>query len=91
MSIQTPIYITFALNLLTSIAKRWIYPRFGVVGVQAFLFVLALIGAAYWMYKEQVPGLEAVIGAAIALFSMAVAFYEVLLQHIPVLKGPPVE
>ena len=86
-----PLYIMFAINILTSIVKRWIFPKWGAFGTQVFAFALALIGATYWMYSSQVPGLEAVVAGAIGLFSLAVTFYEVILQHIPLFKGPALE
>ncbi len=86
-----PLYLVFGINILTSIVKRWIYPKFGVVGTQVFGFVLAFIGALYWTYKAKIPGLENLITSAVALFALAVAFYEVILQHVPIFKGPSLE
>ena len=86
-----PLYIIFAINIVTSIVKRWIFPKWGAIGTQVFAFGLALIGAVYWTYSSQVPGLEAIVASAIGLFSLAVTFYEVILQHIPLFKGPALE
>lgn len=86
-----PIYIVFAINILTSVVKKWIFPKWGKFGVQLFVFALALIGAAYLTYEAQIPGLSAVVAAAFGLFSLAVTFYEVILSYIPIFKQSPVE
>lgn len=88
---MTEIAIIFSVNLVTSIVKRWVYPKWGATGVQAVAFVLALLGALYYTYKNNVPGLEHVVMETLAIFSLSVTLYEVILQHIPVFKGPPVE
>lgn len=78
--------IVFAVNVLTSILKRWIYPRFGALGVQATAFILAFIAAIYVTWKSAVPGLEAYVINGLMVFSLAVTFYEVVLSHLPVFK-----
>ena len=79
--------IAFAINVLTSLMKKYIYPRFGKIGIQVVAFVLALIGAWYFIYGQHIESFAAWVTAAFALFSIAVTFYEVILQHIPVFKG----
>jgi len=74
--------ITLIINVATSLLKQFVYPRFGKLGVQIFAFACALIAALYVTYKEQFPGLEEFIITVLAIFSMAVAFYEVVLQNI---------
>jgi len=75
--------IVFAINVFTSIIKTWIYPKFGAIGVQVTVFALALVGAAYVSYGDAYPSARDFIISAISLFSLAVAFYEVILSHIP--------
>jgi uncharacterized membrane protein len=65
--------LAFLVNVLTSLVKNFIQPKFGSIGVQVFAFILALIGAFYILY-----------GAAGAIFSVAVAYYEVILNKISV-------
>lgn len=79
--------LTFAVNVATAVLK-WLTGRIGKLGTQIVVFALALVAALFWTYQEQVPGLAAVIAAAIGIFSMAVAFYEVVLSRIPFFKGP---
>lgn len=85
--------VAFGVNVLTSVLKRWVYPRFGALGVQVTAFVLALIGAWYWLYGQNITQLSTIVTAAVALFSLAVALYEVILRHLPFfrVKEPEVE
>lgn len=68
----------FIINVLTWIFKSWVWPRFGKTGVQAIVFFFALIGAAYINYGNMFAGAETYVASVIALFSLAVALYEVL-------------
>lgn len=79
--------IVLVINVLTSLIKNWIKPKFGTTGVHVFVFALALIGAGYMSYKDSFPHLATYVASAGALFSLAVAFYEVILSHIPAFKG----
>lgn len=84
---MSEVAIVFGVNVLTSILKRWIEPKFGKIGVQVTVFILALIAAVYLSYGKMIVGLSDVIAGAIGLFSLSVALYEVLLKHIGVFKG----
>jgi len=88
---MTEIALVFLVNAITSVVKRWIFPKYGKFGVQVIAFALATIGAVYYTYHNEIPGLQNVVAAAISLFSLAVAFYEVILQYIPLFKGPAIE
>jgi hypothetical protein len=83
--------LILVINVVSSLLKRWIYPRFGKNGVQVTIFILALIGAVYWTYGKDIVGIEQVVGTAIALFSMAVAIYEVILSRLNIFKQPELE
>lgn len=87
---MTEAALVLAVTILTSFIKRWVYPKYGAIGTQVTAFVLALIGAIYYTYAQNIPGLKEVVTFAIGLFSISVAFYEVILQHIPIFKGPDV-
>ena len=76
----------FGINILTSVLKRWVYPTFGSFGVQVVAFVLASIGAVYFLYGGQYPGLTNLVTSAGVIFSTSVAFYEVVLKHLSVFK-----
>lgn len=78
--------IALLINVVSSGLKDFVYPRFGKMGVQATVFVAALIGATYFLYKDFVPGLEGYIVAALTLFSTAVTIYEILLSRLTVFK-----
>lgn len=86
MTILTAGALVFAVNILTSVLKRWIYPTFGGIGVQVVAFVLATIGALYVLYAGQYPGLVHLVETGGLIFSTSVAFYEVVLQHLSVFK-----
>lgn len=79
--------IVFLVNVVSSVVKRWIYPKFGKIGVQVLVFAASVVGALYWTYRHEIPGLEAIVIQAAAIFVIAVSFYEVILQHIPFFKA----
>lgn len=79
--------VAFAVNLLTSIVKKYVYPRYGKVGVQFVAFALAFIGAWYFIYGQQIESLSKFVVSALGIFSMSVTFYEVILQNLPWFKS----
>jgi hypothetical protein len=74
--------LAFAINILTSVVKNFILPKFGEIGIHVFAFALATIGALYFLYSDMIPGFSQAVQAAIAVFTTAVAFYEVVLKHL---------
>lgn len=74
--------ITFAVNILTSLLKRWVYPKYGKIGVQASAFLLASLGAVYVTYSGEVAGLQEFVMNALALFTVTVTMYEVVFSKI---------
>lgn len=85
---MTGVAIVFLVNILTSAFKKWIYPRFGKLGVQITIFIFAVIGAFYYTYADAIPGLLHLVETACALFSLAVALYEVILSRFDFFKVP---
>ena len=83
--------IILLVNIVTSFFKRWVYPKWGKLGVQAVVFVFALIGAVYYMYLKDLHGVAEFVGNATAMFCMAVALYEVILQRFSLFKGESLE
>lgn len=79
--------LAFVINIGGAVFN-WIFQKVGRIGTQVFIFALALIGAVYWQYGQTMPGLSDIIQAAVVLFSMAVAFYEVILKYFPTFSGP---
>lgn len=78
-----PLAIVFGVNVLSSVLKRWVAPKFGKIGVQITVFVLAFIAAYIFLYGNY----EQLLNSTLAIFSVAVAFYEVILSRIPIFKG----
>lgn len=85
---MSEIATVFAVNVLTSILKRWVEPRYGKIGVQVTVFLLSAVGAWYILYGKEIIELQNLMGAAIGVFSLSVSLYEVLLKHIGIFKGP---
>jgi hypothetical protein len=74
----------FAVNVLSSVLKKYVMPRFGKTGVQVVVFALAMIAAVYMNYGASV---EYYVAQAIGIFALAVSLYEVLLSRITFFKG----
>lgn len=85
----TAISVVFAVNVLTSFLKKFVFKKLGSGGVQITVFVLALIGALYMTYAGQFPTIKVWIESALGIFSFAVALYEVILNRIPAFRGKP--
>lgn len=83
----TGIALTFLINIVTAVLK-WVTGKIGRTGTQIVVFVLALAAAAFVRFGSYIPNLETYIATAVALFSAAVAFYEVVLTYIPFFQGP---
>lgn len=83
----TEIALVFLVNVITSFVKKWVYPKYGRIGTQVLAFLAALLGALYYTYSFKLPGLKAFVESALAIFSLAVAFYEVVLKYIPFFQG----
>ena len=79
--------LAFIINVATAVFN-WVFQKVGRVGTQVFIFVLALGAAAYSQYGSQFPTFQNDLTAAIVLFSLAVAFYEVILKYFPAFSGP---
>jgi hypothetical protein len=79
--------IVFSVTLITSIVKRWVEPKWGKVGVQVFVFLLAGLIALWTTYSAGFPALSEIVGETIKVFSLAVALYEVLLKKFDFFKG----
>jgi predicted PurR-regulated permease PerM len=78
--------IAFVVNVLVSLLKRFVYPRFGSFGVHVVAFILAMIGAWYWIYGQNIESIATFVAGAFGIFSLAVTFYEVILKHIGFFK-----
>lgn len=72
--------LTFIINLVTSVTKKYVMPKVGATGVQILVFILALIGTAYLNYGSQYPSLIAFVTEAAKYFAGAIVLYEVLLS-----------
>ncbi len=82
--------LVFAVNILSSVLKKWVKPSFGKLGVQVTVFVLAAVGALYSTYNGSFPALKDWAVASLGVFSLSVAFYEVILSRISLFKGKKV-
>lgn len=79
--------LTFAINIVTA-ALQWITTKFGRVTTQVIVFIGALLVALVVHFNYFGAPLYNYLLSAAAIFSAAVAFYEVALQYIPFFKGP---
>lgn len=82
MTIEPAVAVVL-INLLTTLAKRYIVPKWGATGVQVIVALLALIAAWYLQYGGS---LEMYVAAAGSYFALAIALYEVLWKRIDIKK-----
>lgn len=67
---------------------NWIFQKAGRLTTQIVIFALALCAALYFQYGSLYPTLKETVQTAIVIFSLAVAFYEVILRYFPAFSGP---
>ncbi len=79
--------LAFLVNIGGAIFN-WIYKKAGRFTTQCVIFALALLAALWFQYSAGYPQLQGILTSAVVLFSMAVAFYEVILGYFPVFSGP---
>jgi len=71
--------IVFAVNVVSSFLKKYVYPKYGRLGVQALVFAVAVLGAVSFKYGSSY---EVIIQYILAIFVSSVALYEVILSRI---------
>lgn len=76
--------VVLLVNVLATVLKKYVAPKFGRTGVQVTVFVLALIGAIYMNYGADY---KVYLAEAALVFSLAVTLYEVILNRLPFFKG----
>lgn len=83
---MTPLAIAFVIVVASSFLKKVALPKVGKLGVQVIVFVCALLGAAYYNYGNLFPGVQVFVMQALSLFSLAVAFYEVIFSRLNIFQ-----
>lgn len=78
--------LAFLVNIGGAIFN-WTYKEAGRVWTQVIIFALALIAALWYLYQGLVPNLQSYLTAAVGVFCLAVAFYEVILGYFPAFSG----
>jgi hypothetical protein len=81
--------LAFLVNIGGAVFN-WVFKKVGRGVTQGVIFALALIAAVYWQYGSAFPTLQNYISVAVVIFSMAVAFYEVILRYFPTFSGPTI-
>lgn len=87
---MSSIALVFVVNVVSSAFKRWVYPKWGKFGVQAVVFAIALVAALGITYADQFPSIKELTLTAVAIFSLSVSLYEVLLSRFDIFKQPEV-
>ena len=81
------ILITFGINLLSQLLKKYIAPKYGINGVQFSVFVLACLASAGYTAYHKLPGFKEFIAMAGAFFIVAITFYEIIFKKIDAVKS----
>jgi len=71
--------IVFAVNVVSSLLKKYVQPRFGKLGVQALVFATAVAITVYLTYGASV---QTYVEQSLIIFVSSVALYEVILSRI---------
>lgn len=69
-------------NVIGQILKGVVFKKWGVVGVQTAVFMIAMIGAGVWYAAIQNESIMHTLLQGVQIFTYAIAFYEVILKNI---------
>ena len=83
----TAVALTFVVNVATAVFK-WLFVKVGRVGTQAIVFVLACVAALFIHFDFFTADIKTYLMTAGAVFSAAVALYEVVLSRFAFFQGP---
>lgn len=79
---------TVALFIITNVVgqalKATVFKKYGVLGVQASVFIIALVGAGVWYAALQNESIMQALLQGVQVFTYAIAFYEVILKNIQI-------
>lgn len=76
--------IVFAVNVASSILKKYVMPKWGKDGVQVLVFLVAFVAAVYLSFGQ---AYQVYVQNTLAVFVSAVAIYEVILSRFSWFKG----
>lgn len=82
MLIIPTIIAVFVISIITQVAKKYIYPKFGVTGIQLFAFFLAAVYVVGNAILDNNPAWLPIVEKAVGIFAGAIAAYEVILSKI---------
>lgn len=78
--------VTVALFIITNVIgqvlKEVVFKKWGIIGVQATVFIIAMVGACVWYAALQNEGVMTALLRGVEIFTYAIAFYEVILKNI---------
>jgi hypothetical protein len=81
------ILITFGINFLSQVLKKYVAPKYGENGVQFTVFLLACLASAGYIAYQKIQGFKEFITFAGAFFIVAIAFYETIFKKINAVKS----
>jgi len=81
------ILITFGINFLSQVLKKYIAPKYGEDGVQVAVFLIACLATAGYLAYQNIAGFKEFIVYASAFFGSSMVFYEVLWKKLRVVKS----
>lgn len=85
------IVIALAVNVFTALLKKYVEPKFGKLGVQAVVFLLALVGAVGYAFYLKNVAFQAVVLEALRTITYAITIYEIILKRISFFGGSVVK
>lgn len=78
--------IILGINILTSILKKYVKPKFGTTGVHVFVFAVALMSVVILNAKNHYPLFNEWVTSMTAYAISAIATYEVLFKRLDIDK-----
>lgn len=81
------IIITFGINFLSQVLKKYVAPKYGETGVQFTVFLLACLASAGYTAYHKIEGFKEFIAMAGAFFIVAITFYEIAFKKINAVKS----
>ena len=70
------------ITVFAQILKKWVRPKFGILGIQVSVFLLAVLATIITNAIQSNPAFAQWFGNGITLLAASIASYEILLKKI---------
>ena len=71
-----------AISVFAQILKKWVRPKFGILGIQVSVFLLAVLATIITNAIQSNPAFAQWFGNGLGLLAASITSYEILLKKL---------